>query len=560
MTKPLQHQQENVKEETGSHDSAIGGSETSPKINRNKSLKKNLKEIYHEFCSNTSIHGFQYFGQQRPRKEILFWIIVFIITLYFCISIIVKVYVKWSETPVIVTFSEKSTPIWNIPFPRVTICPETKRAINRTDPSYFDLLRTLVSYIDNDKGEYYANYSRHEHEETLTLMHICQPGILNFLMFPNNTETDTIDYVENLNNMLTDFQKLFVSCKWFGQYIPCKDLLTKVYTDEGICYTFNSLTAEDLYRDIVVRSKMRVENASKSAETLSWSLEKGYAPGSDLQTYPQRVLSSGATDGFEIVLQSFSHESDFTCTGPTQGYKIMLNSPDDVPSVANHFVRVSMDKEILLAVQPKMITTSADIEAYDPQKRRCFLNKDRQLKFYKIYTQRNCERECVTNFTYHECGCVKFSMPHTADMAICGEDKIGCYAHARERLLRKQFKESLENPGEAIGCNCLPGCTSLDYETEISEASFDLVNTLRALDSYEEYYASYPGGKMSAVLIYFKENEFITSRRSELYGVTELLANFGGVLGLFMGVSLLSVVEIIYHCSLRLWSNVTRNN
>lgn len=133
MTISLQRQKENI-DETGSHDSAIG-SEQSPR-NKNNSLKKNLKEIYNEFCSNTSIHGFQYFGQQRPRKEIIFWIIIFIITLYFCISIIVKIYVKWHETPVIVTFSEESTPVWNIPFPRLTICPETKRELKVNGKSF----------------------------------------------------------------------------------------------------------------------------------------------------------------------------------------------------------------------------------------------------------------------------------------------------------------------------------------------------------------------------------------------------------------------------------------
>lgn len=52
--------------------------------------------------------------------------------------------------------------------------------------------------------------------------------------------------------------------------------------------------------------------------------------------------------------------------------------------------------------------------------------------------------------------------------------------------------------------------------------------------------------------IFFKENEFITSKRSELYGRTDFVANCGGLLGLFMGVSLLSIVEIIYHITLRL--------
>lgn len=37
---------------------------------------------------------------------------------------------KWQDTPVIVSFSEKSTPVWAIPFPAVTICPETKARVD----------------------------------------------------------------------------------------------------------------------------------------------------------------------------------------------------------------------------------------------------------------------------------------------------------------------------------------------------------------------------------------------------------------------------------------------
>lgn len=43
-----------------------------------------------------------------------------------CGFLIYNVYEKWVGTPVIVSFAEKSTPIWEIPFPAVTICPETK--------------------------------------------------------------------------------------------------------------------------------------------------------------------------------------------------------------------------------------------------------------------------------------------------------------------------------------------------------------------------------------------------------------------------------------------------
>lgn len=43
----------------------------------------------------------------------------------------------------------------------------------------------------------------------------------------------------------------------------------------------------------------------------------------------------------------------------------------------------------------------------------------------------------------------------------------------------------------------------------------------------------------------------MTSKRSELYGMTDFLANCGGIMGLCMGISLLSLVELVYFCSVR---------
>lgn len=61
---------------------------------------------------------------------------------------------------------------------------------------------------------------------------------------------------------------------------------------------------------------------------------------------------------------------------------------------------------------------------------------------------------------------------------------------------------------------------------------------------------------MTRLTLFFKEQQFITSERNELYGQTDFLANCGGILGLFTGFSFLSIVEIIYFLSLRLICNV----
>lgn len=53
------------------------------------------------------------------------------------------------------------------------------------------------------------------------------------------------------------------------------------------------------------------------------------------------------------------------------------------------------------------------------------------------------------------------------------------------------------------------------------------------------------------IMLFFKEDQFISLKRAELFGITDFIANCGGLLGLFMGVSLLSIVEIIYFCTIR---------
>lgn len=52
--------------------------------------------------------------------------------------------------------------------------------------------------------------------------------------------------------------------------------------------------------------------------------------------------------------------------------------------------------------------------------------------------------------------------------------------------------------------------------------------------------------------IFFRENQFMALKRSELYGEIDFLANCGGLLGLFFGASVLSIMEIFYYFTLRL--------
>jgi amiloride-sensitive sodium channel len=64
----------------------------------------------------------------------IFWLVSFLISNAVVAYFILKVWNKWNTSPVLVSFAEVPTPVRNIPFPAITICPEIK--VKRTSFNY----------------------------------------------------------------------------------------------------------------------------------------------------------------------------------------------------------------------------------------------------------------------------------------------------------------------------------------------------------------------------------------------------------------------------------------
>lgn len=77
------------------------------------------------------------------------------------------------------------------------------------------------------------------------------------------------------------------------------------------------------------------------------------------------------------------------------------------------------------------------------------------------------------------------------------------------------------------------------------------------IDYYLDLFVSFSdsllcdSSKIAMTFISFKSKDFIAIIRSETSKVADFVANCGGLLGLFMGISMLSVVELVYFFSLR---------
>jgi Amiloride-sensitive sodium channel len=90
---------------------------------RVKSSWQNAKKIFVDYSKNSTIHGVSYIAEKdRPWFEKVLWIMVFCISIILCGKLIFD---AWNISPIIFTFSSKPIPIYQIPFPTVTICSLT---------------------------------------------------------------------------------------------------------------------------------------------------------------------------------------------------------------------------------------------------------------------------------------------------------------------------------------------------------------------------------------------------------------------------------------------------
>ncbi|XP_038222386.1 pickpocket protein 28-like [Zerene cesonia] len=515
-----------------------------------------VKEYLVDYTANSNLHGLRYIGEkERTIVEKVFWLFMFSSSVILCSVLIRKVWIKWNESPVIVSFAETSTPVWQIPYPAVTVCIETKAMQTKFNfTEYYHLYNNASTYGNLTDEERFLF-------EDVSL--VCDDHLApaNGRKFSMANET-----IDNLRELAPNISEVFFACKW--KDIPkdnCSDLFSPIVTEEGFCYTFNSLGAEELFRVENLHTDYNYLEYGNRNE--SWSLEGGYPPSTPLETYPHRGSGYGAKAGLTFLLTAKQIDLDYLCKGPVQGFKILLHNPAELPRLSQQYFRSPLSQEVVVAVKPKMMTTSEGLRPYDPHRRQCYFPSERYLRYFKVYTQANCEMECLTNFTFARCGCVHFGMPHGPDMSVCNAGSVACIKNAQMELVTVEIKSGLErdeNTNDTLGdarkvaarCKCLPACTSIEYEAETSQADYDWKAIYRAYhlpideESNDLLYAR--------VMIFFKEAQFITSRRSELYGQTDFLANCGGLLGLFMGFSILSVAEILYFLSLRLCCVVWR--
>ncbi|ODM96336.1 Pickpocket protein 28 [Orchesella cincta] len=510
-----------------------------------------------DFCLDTSLHGMKYICQpQRHLTERIFWLFGFIVAIFAAGWLISDLWIKYLSTPLVVTFQPFETTVDQIPFPAITTCNMNKvlrskaemyiatAQQNNTDPETLDA-RKNVYYLDHVCKSSQSFSKRFN----FSLNHgSVDPEILKMIQIGDGDDEQR-DVVTFLRKASQQCSEMLLKCMWNDEVVNCNELFKPIETDFGECCVFNMVPPTLLYRHLNDSrdDQKEIEEWSEWKAEESGFLVQGSDSEKPMRTFPRRQIKAGKTYGLSILLNPDLGEY-FCTSSDSVGFRLAPHLPIDVPHVMDLGIAIKPNTEVFLGIKPEITLADPDIKDFKLEKRNCYFQGEKELAYYKYYTVSNCIEECIANITYSNCGCVRYNMPRDDTRDLCGPGKFECVEGAKKTALQAGAKSV---------CNyCLPPCTELEYFSEVSYTNIPRDANIW-VDS-DNSTAKWAKNQVSIVHIFFVQDSTYARVRKELYGWVDLIANTGGILGLCMGFSTLSVIELIYFYSFRAWCRIRR--
>lgn len=504
-----------------------------------KNKIQEIESVFSEYSQTSTIHGVRYLCDKRRHwSERLWWIISVSTSICMCAIFLFEAWNKWNTSKLIITFADETTPISNISFPTITICNDFM--VNTTALNYSSVREQL-----SNKDLTVINLDDETIQRVHSLAHFCAPPLYlgEYIKYRNITgDRNIMQHLQELEARVFHSRD---QCFLTGnREIKCDLLFTQLLTDVGLCYTFNQMSSNEIYKvDLLADDFPRVGSLN-----VSWFEDHFNPNGTKNSTqlrylpFPYRMQNAGTGLEINMWLPATENHFDPMCDGLLEGLKIQIHSALDVPRLDKFFYHIPFDHDVRITVKPIIMKTSrAIIESHSIEERKCIGENEHGLRFFKMYTQRNCQLDILATESYEQCGCVLFWMPRTNHSKLCSfSSEFNCVKRIESSNYETDFTSK-----------CLPPCNLVSYEADVSTSK-------RALNPLEP-----KGFKSIKVLVLFRDQQYYASSRSELYGKMDFInftAACGGILNLFMGISILSIIEIIYFATFRLTCNLYKRN
>ncbi|XP_077705816.1 acid-sensing ion channel 3 isoform X4 [Canis aureus] len=309
-------------------------------------------------------------------------------------------------------------------------------------------------------------------------------------------------------------EDMLLDCRYRGW--PCgPENFTVIFTRMGQCYTFNS-----------------------------------GADGAELLTTPK----GGMGNGLEIMLDVQQDEylpvwRDMEETPFEVGVRVQIHSQEEPPTIDQLGFGAAPGYQTFVSCQQQRLSflpppwgdcSSASVDPdFEPEPSGPLGAPSPSPGPHPPYSLMGCRLACETRYVARKCGCRMMHMPGGAP--VCSPQQYkDCANPALDAMLRKD------------ACTCPNPCASTRYAKELSMVRIPSRAAARYLARKHNRSEAYISENVLVLDIFFEALNYETVEQKKAYEVSELLGDIGGQMGLFIGASLLTILEILdYLCELQ---------
>ncbi|XP_017007674.3 pickpocket protein 19-like [Drosophila takahashii] len=453
-----------------------------------------------DYCSNCSLAGLAYMANSRLHfSERIFWLICVIVSTLGCYNLI-RAYQQSFPTRAVSIVYESLPPFSKWRFPSVSVCEVAHKG---------KLFHTMEDYVESLGLDVAGGYP---FEVESGIACILFPVLYN----ENNlkgkcavtnvscsgpcAECPATGYRRILNWYGANCTDLFVECKLSGQKFDCCRYFRPLLTPFGRCYMLNSL--------------LNNEPGSK------------YWLPHDLDPADRKAVINVVT---QMEIQVF-----------------VMNA-EDIPHTAfapPGLLAITAGLGKYMQFNQVVMENDPDVREVDSKIRSClFPDENPKTSLYKAYSFSVCITECIREMQMKLCNCTAIMYNPNADKRYPDCDLKGYHCLEKMRAIKPDSRVLLSNNKKNNeSCGCLPSCNDGDIS-----AIYEPTTIVRTGNKYFNATLDMP---------FLPTDRY---RRQAIRTRLDVVVSMGGMLGLFLGASILSAIEFIYYFTMRPLNNMLRS-
>ena len=186
-----------------------------------------------------------------------------------------------------------------------------------------------------------------------------------------SSNSEFVDFLRNYTHQEPPWF-IYKHAKWNG---AVETPFAEILTDIGMGNTFNLIDKSKLLHEEKISKDFLYTYDTNQSTNYPWKTTADNNKGFNIR-FRTNIVFMGC----------YNHDS------------FIIHPSNELP-INSEIIRIEDWAETEVLVTPTIVKTEDDLQKFDIETRKCYFDDERKLKYFKIYTQKNCELECLAEIS-----------------------------------------------------------------------------------------------------------------------------------------------------------------